>query len=105
VAGQDGVGASSAVSRTRAVLRFIGRSGRRIGITIAGLALLVAGGLLLVLPGPGWVTIFAGLAVLSMEYTWARRLLDRAKTRAKWAAERVRRRKNPPGEGTSTPQP
>ena len=102
MAGQDGVGPP--VSGARAVLRFIARSGRRIGITIAGLVLLAAGGLMLLLPGPGWATIFAGLAVLSLEYTWARRILDRAKSRAKWAAERVRRRKQPPAEGTSTPQ-
>jgi hypothetical protein len=34
---------------------------------------------LLVLPGPGWAVIFAGLAVLAAEFVWARRLLDRLK--------------------------
>jgi len=34
---------------------------------------------LLVTPGPGWVVILAGLALLAAEFLWARRLLDRLK--------------------------
>lgn len=26
-------------------------------------------------PGPGWLTVFAGLAILAHEFPWARRLL------------------------------
>jgi uncharacterized protein (TIGR02611 family) len=40
-------------------------------ITLAGLALLV-------LPGPAFVVIPIGLAILALEYAWAERLLDRA---------------------------
>lgn len=32
-------------------------------------------------PGPGWVTVFAGLGILSTEYEWARRLLRYAKSK------------------------
>ena len=56
----------------KAVGRFIGRNGKRIAVTIAGFALLLVGVALLVLPGPGWLLIFAGLAILSTEYVWAR---------------------------------
>jgi uncharacterized protein (TIGR02611 family) len=28
------------------------------------------------LPGPGWLTVIAGLFVLATEFTWAERLLD-----------------------------
>ncbi len=36
---------------------------------------IVVGGLALVpLPGPGWVIVFVGLAVLATEFTWAARL-------------------------------
>jgi uncharacterized protein (TIGR02611 family) len=36
---------------------------------------IVVGGLALVpLPGPGWVIVFIGLAVLATEFTWAARL-------------------------------
>lgn len=31
-------------------------------------------------PGPGWLVTFAALALLSTEYTWAQRLLHRART-------------------------
>ena len=55
----------------KAVGRFIGRNGKRVGITIAGFAVILAGIALLVLPGPGWLLIFAGLAILSTEYVWA----------------------------------
>lgn len=34
---------------------------------------------MLVTPGPGWLTIGLGLAVLAAEFVWARRLLDRLK--------------------------
>ncbi len=59
----------------------------RVAKTIAGFFLLAAGVAMLVLPGPGWVTIFAGLALLASEFEWARRLLDRLKA----VAHRVRR--------------
>lgn len=78
----------------KAVGRFIGRNGRRVGITIAGFAVILAGVVLLVLPGPGWLLIFAGLAILSTEYVWARRLLMTAKRKAEQAKEAVVRRKN-----------
>ena len=79
---------------TKAVGRFIGRNGKRIGITIAGFAVLLAGVVLLVLPGPGWLLIFAGLAILSTEYVWARRLLMKAKQKADQAKDAVLQRKN-----------
>jgi len=47
----------------------------KVGITIVGPLLIVAGIAMLVLPGPGLVVIGLGLALLAAEYTWARRLL------------------------------
>lgn len=47
----------------------------------AGLGLVLLGILLLVLPGPGILTIAGGLAILSIDFVWARRLLDWMKTR------------------------
>ena len=58
----------------------------RIGI---GFILLLAGLLMLVLPGPGIVAIGIGLALLAGEFTWARRLLDRLKSRAVNIKDRV----------------
>ena len=46
---------------------------------LIGFTLLAAGVIMLVTPGPGWVAIALGLAVLAAEFVWARRLLDRLK--------------------------
>jgi uncharacterized protein (TIGR02611 family) len=38
---------------------------------------IVVGGLALVpLPGPGWLVVFVGLAILATEFEWAENLLD-----------------------------
>jgi uncharacterized protein (TIGR02611 family) len=68
------------------------RGVRRIGVLIVGLVLLVAGVLLLVLPGPGLLVTMAGLAVLATEYEWARRLLARVRQHARRISDKVRRR-------------
>ncbi|MEV0587972.1 TIGR02611 family protein [Nonomuraea sp. NPDC050310] len=40
-------------------------------------AVMVVGGLIMVpFPGPGWLVVFAGLAVLATEFHWAHRLLE-----------------------------
>jgi uncharacterized protein (TIGR02611 family) len=78
----------------KAVGRFIQRSGKRIAVTVAGFAVLLAGIALLVLPGPGWLLIFIGLAILATEYVWAERLLTAAKRKAEQAKDAVFRKKN-----------
>jgi uncharacterized protein (TIGR02611 family) len=45
---------------------------------VAGLTLLGAGLAMLVLPGPAFIIIPIGLALLSLEFAWAESLLDRA---------------------------
>jgi uncharacterized protein (TIGR02611 family) len=85
------------VASVRAVLRFLGRNGRRAAIAVAGFALLAIGAVMLVTPGPGLVAIVAGLAVLATEFAWAERALDRARRKARQAASRVRRGRRPPG--------
>lgn len=50
--------------------------GYRIVVGIVG-GLVVALGLATIpLPGPGWLTVIAGLFVLATEFTWAERLLE-----------------------------
>ncbi len=46
---------------------------------VGGFTLLFAGVVMLVTPGPGWLIIGLGLAVLAAEYVWARRLLNHLK--------------------------
>jgi hypothetical protein len=54
--------------------------------------MLLAGVAMLVLPGPGLLVILAALAILSGEFVWARRLLDRLKSGARRAQDAVSRR-------------
>ena len=72
-------------------LLVIARSTKRIAVLVAGLVLVVAGVVMLVLPGPGLLVIIAGLAVLATEFAWAEHLLDRAKEQAARTAERAKR--------------
>jgi uncharacterized protein (TIGR02611 family) len=62
----------------------LGRAARLAG----GWALLVVGGALLVLPGPGIPLVLGGLALLAREQRWARRAL--AVLRRRWGRLRAR---------------
>lgn len=77
----------------RAVIRFIARSGKRIGVTVLGFLVLLAGVIMMVTPGPGAVAIIAGLAILATEYTWAEIMLDKVKEKARQAGNAVRKRR------------
>jgi uncharacterized protein (TIGR02611 family) len=61
----------------------------QIGVGIVGFAIIIAGIIMLPLPGPGWVVIFAGLAVLGTEFVWAQRTLIWTKDQATKAAQRA----------------
>lgn len=45
-------------------------------VTLFGAVVIAIGVVLLAIPGPGWLVIFAGMGVLATEYRWARRLLQ-----------------------------
>jgi uncharacterized protein (TIGR02611 family) len=51
----------------------------RVVVTVLGVAVVVTGIVLLPLPGPGWLIIFAGLGILASEYAWAAHLLQRTR--------------------------
>jgi len=51
------------------------RAIKRIGILVAGGTVLAMGAALLVLPGPAFIVIPVGLAILAVEFAWARRWL------------------------------
>ena len=63
---------------------------RRILVLIIGALLITAGIFMLVLPGPGWATIFLGLAVLATEFERAEKLRAAVVRRFKAAIERAR---------------
>ena len=56
---------------------------------LAGFAVVALGILALPLPGPGWVIIFIGLGLLSLEFRWAGKALDRALIEANKAQKRA----------------
>lgn len=58
---------------------------KRLLLESLGWVLLAAGLLALFLPGPGLLLTFAGLAVLSTQYVWAKRLTEPVRVKA-WLA-------------------
>jgi uncharacterized protein (TIGR02611 family) len=61
----------------------------RVAFVLAGLTLVLGGAALLVLPGPAFVVIPIGLALLSLEFRWAGRLLDKSLVKADEAKEKA----------------
>ncbi|MFI8349617.1 TIGR02611 family protein [Streptomyces sp. NPDC085596] len=69
----------------------------QVGVFVLGLAVVVAGIVMLPLPGPGWVVIFGGMAIWATEFVWAQLVLRWTKRKVTEAAQkaldpRVRRR-------------
>jgi uncharacterized protein (TIGR02611 family) len=62
----------------------------RIVVGVVGSAVVVLGFVLIPLPGPGWLIVFAGLAILATEFVWAERLLDFARRKVHGWTEWVR---------------
>ncbi len=59
----------------------------RVGVGVVGGAIVIGGLALVPLPGPGWVIVFLGLAVLATEFVWADRLETFARNQVKaWTA-------------------
>jgi len=55
------------------------RAVRRLVVAVVGGTILLVGVLLVVLPGPAFLVIPVGLAILALEFEWARRALRRAR--------------------------
>lgn len=58
------------------------RWARRIAVALVGGTVLAIGIALLVLPGPAFVVIPVGLAILGVEFAWARRWLRKVRERS-----------------------
>lgn len=69
------------------------RAARKFAVSTVGIAVLVAGVVLLPLPGPGMLVVFLGLAILSTEYSWPTRLTQHMRRRAAELAHRRRDRR------------
>src|SRR5262249_61548682 len=79
---------------TRARARFRRLAGGwvawRVRIAGLGLIVVVAGIILLPLPGPGWLVVFAGIAIWATEFVWAERLLIWTKRQVREYSARIR---------------
>ncbi len=56
------------------------KSAKRMIVIIFGFTILLLGIALLFLPGPGILIIILGLFILSAEYIWAKRLMNKLKS-------------------------
>jgi len=76
------------------------RRAYRVIVAVLGGTIAVLGLLLVPLPGPGWLIVFLGLAILGTEFAWAKRLAAFTKRQlarfwAWWQARRALRRATP----------
>ena len=61
----------------------------QVGVFIVGLAVVVAGVIMLPLPGPGWLVIFGGMAIWATEFVWAQLVLRWTKRKVTEATQRA----------------
>jgi uncharacterized protein (TIGR02611 family) len=61
----------------------------RAAFVVAGVLILLTGIAMLALPGPAFVVIPIGLAILALEFTWAERLLETALEKAADAQDKA----------------
>ncbi|MGC5344764.1 TIGR02611 family protein [Streptomyces sp. DT24] len=59
------------------------------GVFVVGLAVVVAGVVMLPLPGPGWLVIFGGMAIWATEFVWAQLVLRWTRRKVTEAAQRA----------------
>lgn len=89
--------------RLQARLMSLGfRHVRRVVIFIVGMSLLLVGVVMIFTPGPAIVVIPASLALLGLEFEWARRLLKRARQMIQERANGLKSQPAPPVIDTAT---
>jgi uncharacterized protein (TIGR02611 family) len=52
---------------------------KRIVVSLVGFTVLLLGIILIVFPGPAFIVIPVGLAILATEFVWAKNLLEKVK--------------------------
>lgn len=73
----------------RSAYRSLPRPLRRVSVLLLGMAMLVAGLAMLVLPGPGLLVLGLAVAVLALEFDSARRLAKRVSRASRRLAHRL----------------
>jgi tellurite resistance protein TerC len=104
---QEEASANTFLSRARAALKLQGLAPpvRRLVVGVVGGTVLLIGVALIFLPGPAFVVIPVGLAILATEFAWAQRyvrkgreLLDKA--RKKKEPKQTLTRERPPAKSS-----
>jgi uncharacterized protein (TIGR02611 family) len=76
------------------LINIIVRHAKRVAIFVVGITVILLGVIMVVGPGPGPLTIYGGLAILAIEFAWARRWMRKANQmvvkQAEWSVKRFR---------------
>lgn len=80
------------------------RTATRIVVLILGISVILVGVPLLVLPGPGLVTIVIGIGILATQFLWARRLLRKLRQKVDEAGTRFHQRRWRRDSGETAPE-
>lgn len=76
------------------MIRTAKRQAKKVLIGVTGGLVVCVGVVAIPYPGPGWLIVFAGLAILSTEFEWARRMLHFARGKydawQTWLAQQAR---------------
>ena len=84
----------------REAIRLTYRTARRTVIAVIGASVVIVGVAMIVLPGPAFIVIPSGLAILSIEFAFARRWLKSIRDGSQKAVDRMRGIRTP-----ATPAP
>jgi uncharacterized protein (TIGR02611 family) len=76
--------------RVRSLYGSLPKPVRRVSVLLLGTAIALAGVAMLVLPGPGLLVLGLAVAVLALEFDWAKKVAERATRLARELADRVR---------------
>jgi len=69
------------------------RHTKRVIISVVGFTVLFIGIAMIVLPGPAFIVIPLGLAILAGEFVWAKNLLERVKSKVKSTKDSIYKNK------------
>jgi tellurite resistance protein TerC len=78
----------------RFLANFPYRLARRIGVAVVGGIVVLVGIVMLVVPGPAFIVIPAGLSILALEFAWPRTWLKKMQAKSKQAMNAMKRRKS-----------
>jgi tellurite resistance protein TerC len=80
------------------------RAARRVVVAVVGGTVVLIGLAMTVLPGPAFVVIPVGLAILGLEFAWARRWLHHLRETANNAVNRFNNRSRNERPGSAAPK-